>query len=148
MNRWTTFAGGLAALSVLSAGAAFAQQPTAPQPAAAAKECDPARVPQSVEGQVVTVDRNTNKVTIRDSRGTTHEFQANAETARDMKPGDRIEARLRQAPNCQGRVAEGASRVPPGPPLPHRSGWPASRPPGEASCGGPAPPALPRPHGA
>jgi hypothetical protein len=28
----------------------------------------------------------------------THVFQANPETAKDMKPGDRIEATLRQAP--------------------------------------------------
>jgi hypothetical protein len=101
MNRWMTFAGGLAALAVLTAGVAIAQQPAAPrsgaqQPAAAPKDCPP----QTLEGQVVRVDPSNNKVTLRDSRGVTHEFQANAETVRDLKPGDRLEARLRQAPGC------------------------------------------------
>lgn len=31
---------------------------------------------------------------------TTHEFQANRETLQDMKPGDKIEAKLREAPKC------------------------------------------------
>lgn len=30
----------------------------------------------------------------------THEFQANKETVKDMKAGDRIEAKLREAPKC------------------------------------------------
>ena len=93
MNRWMTLASGLVAVALLSAGLAFGQQP---KPA----DCDKARVPDTVEGQVVRVDPSTNKVTIRDQKGTTHEFQTNPETAKDMKPGDRIEARLRQAPNC------------------------------------------------
>jgi hypothetical protein len=91
MNRWVTFASGLVAVALLSTSLAFGQQPKA-------AECDKARVPDKVEGQVVRVDPATNKVTIRDDKGATHEFQANPETAKDMKPGDRIEARLRQAP--------------------------------------------------
>jgi hypothetical protein len=39
-------------------------------------------------------------VTVREKDGTTHEFQANAETLKDMKPGDQIEAKLREAPKC------------------------------------------------
>jgi hypothetical protein len=30
----------------------------------------------------------------------THEFQANQATTKDMKPGDQIEAKLREAPKC------------------------------------------------
>ena len=56
--------------------------------------------PEKVEGQVVRVDPATNKVTVRDKSGATHEFQANKETTKDMKPGDQIEARLREAPKC------------------------------------------------
>jgi hypothetical protein len=91
MSRLVTLASGVVAVAVLSAGLAFGQQPKS-------ADCDPARVPQRVEGQVVRVDPATNKVTIRDDKGATHEFQANKETTKDMKPGDRIEARLRQAP--------------------------------------------------
>jgi Cu/Ag efflux protein CusF len=90
MNRWITFASGLVAVALLSSGLAFGQQPKA------AAEC--AVVPKKVEGQVVSVDPASNKVTIRDQKGMTHVFQANPETAKDMKAGDRIEATLRQAP--------------------------------------------------
>jgi hypothetical protein len=91
MNRLATVASGVVTVAVLTAGLAFGQQP---RPA----DCDPARVPQRVEGQVVRVDPATNKVTIRDDKGRTHEFQANRETAQDLKAGDRIEAQLRQPP--------------------------------------------------
>jgi hypothetical protein len=88
-----TLASGAVAVALLSAGLAFGQQP---KPA----DCDKARAPEKVEGQVIRIDPGTNRVTIRDQQGTTHEFQTTAETAKDMKPGDRIEARLRQAPKC------------------------------------------------
>jgi hypothetical protein len=93
MNRWMTLSSGIVAVALLSAGLAFGQQPKA-------TNCDKARVPDKVEGQVVRVDPKTNKVTIRDQKGMTHEFQSNKETTQDMKAGDRIEATLRQAPNC------------------------------------------------
>jgi len=91
MNRWLTLSGGFVAVAVLSAGLAFGQQPK--------PDCK-AGAPEKVEGQVVRVDAATNKVTVRDKSGTTHEFQANKETTKDMKPGDQIEARLREAPKC------------------------------------------------
>jgi hypothetical protein len=91
MNRWQTLSGGFVAIALLSAGLAFGQQPK--------PDCK-AGAPEKVEGQVVRVDHSTNKVTIRDKSGTTHEFQANKETTKDMKPGDQIEARLREAPKC------------------------------------------------
>jgi len=91
MNRWLTLSGGFVAIALLSTGLAFGQQPK--------PDCK-AGAPEKVEGQVVRVDPATNKVTIRDKSGATHEFQANKETTKDMKPGDQIEARLREAPKC------------------------------------------------
>ena len=91
MNRWLTLSGGFVAIALLSAGLAFGQQPK--------PDCK-AGAPEKVEGQVVRVDPATNKVTIRDKSGATHEFQANKETTKDMKPGDQIEARLRESPKC------------------------------------------------
>ena len=38
--------------------------------------CDSARVPPKIEGQVVKVDVEQGKVTVRATDGTTHEFQA------------------------------------------------------------------------
>ena len=91
MNRWLTLSSGFVAVTLLSAGPAFGQQPKA--------DCK-AGAPEMVEGQVVRVDPKTDKVTIRDKSGTTHEFQANKETTKDLKTGDTIEARLRVAPKC------------------------------------------------
>jgi hypothetical protein len=53
-----------------------------------------------VEGQVVRVDANSGKVTVKTSDGKTHDFQASQETIRDYKVGDKIEAQLRGAANC------------------------------------------------
>jgi hypothetical protein len=92
MNRWLTLTGGLVVTALLSAGLVFAQQ----QPKADCK----AAAPEKVEGQVVRVDHKTHKVTVRDKSGVTHEFQANQATTKDMKPGDQIEAKLREAPKC------------------------------------------------
>jgi Cu/Ag efflux protein CusF len=91
MNRWLTLTSGFVAITLLSSGLAFGQQPKA--------DCK-AATPEKVEGQVVRVDKKTDRVTVRDSAGATHEFQANKETTKDLKAGDKIEARLRQAPNC------------------------------------------------
>jgi hypothetical protein len=54
------------------------------------------RTPQTVDGQVIKIDRSQGHVTIRAADGTTYEFQASKETLQDLKEGDRIEARLRQ----------------------------------------------------
>jgi hypothetical protein len=53
-----------------------------------------------VEGQVVKIDQAQGKVTVREPCGTVHEFQASAETLKDLKVGERIEAKLREAPKC------------------------------------------------
>lgn len=58
------------------------------------------KTPEKVDAQVVKVDQTQGKVTVREPDGTVHEFQASAETLKDLKVGDRIEARLREAPKC------------------------------------------------
>jgi ribosomal protein S1 len=52
--------------------------------------------PQTVEGQVIKIDRAQGRVTIRAADGVIHEFQASKDTLQDLKEGDRIEARLRK----------------------------------------------------
>jgi Cu/Ag efflux protein CusF len=90
MNRWLTLSGAVLTIA-LSTSLASGQQPKA--------DCK-AKAPETVQGQVVRVDPNTNKITIRDTNGATHEFQANQETTKDMKVGDQVEAKLREAPKC------------------------------------------------
>ena len=62
--------------------------------------CDSERIPPKIEGQVVKVDMEHGKVTVRTTDGTTHEFQASKETLQDFKVGNRIEAKLRKTPPC------------------------------------------------
>ncbi len=92
MKRWLMLSGVLTTTAFLATGLAFAQ------PKADCK--NKAQVPEKVEGQVTAVDQNSGRVTIREKNGSTHEFQANRETLQDMKPGDKIEAKLREAPKC------------------------------------------------
>lgn len=103
MNRWTVSLCAALASCTLMAAPAAAQQPQsqapAPSQAPASADCM-AGTPQKMEGQVVRVDPNGGRVTVRDSRGQTHEFQAARETLATMKPGDRVDATLRQAPKC------------------------------------------------
>jgi ribosomal protein S1 len=55
-----------------------------------------------VEGQVVKIDMDQSEVTVRETDGTIHEFQASKETLQEFKGGDRIEARLREvSSNCK-----------------------------------------------
>lgn len=63
--------------------------------------CDKANTPQRLEGQVVAIDLNKGTVTMRGNDGATHEFQASKETLQGYKVGDRIEAKLRSAPECK-----------------------------------------------
>jgi hypothetical protein len=95
MRLWSRLAAGLAvALIVLWTGTAAGQSKPA---------CDSqgkVKTPETVGGQVVKVDRAQSKVTLRGSDGTAHELQASAETLQDLKVGDRIEAKLREAPKC------------------------------------------------
>ncbi len=64
--------------------------------------CEQGKVvtPKKVDGQVVKVDMQRGTLTVRGADGTVHEFQGNNETLKDLKPGDRVEATLREAPKC------------------------------------------------
>ena len=99
MKRWTVLCAGVATLAVCAGGPALAQQPQQPPQPSASPGCK-GGAPAKVDGQVISVDPNAGKVTIRDKSGTMHEFQTSRETAQTMKPGDTIEATLRQPPNC------------------------------------------------
>ncbi len=94
MRTWLQVTSGLAIGLLLWSGAALAQVKPG---------CDAQgkmKVPEKVEGQVVKVDTAQGKVTVREADGTVHEFQASAETLKDLKPGDQIGAKLREAPKC------------------------------------------------
>ena len=93
MKRWLVLSGVLTTSAFLVAGLAFGQ------PKAECKN-NRAQTPEKVEGQVMAVDQNAGRITVREKNGTTHEFQANRETLQDMKPGDKVEAKLREAPKC------------------------------------------------
>ena len=56
--------------------------------------------PEKVEGQVVSVDHATGKVTIREADGKNYEFYADKATLQNLKIGDRLEAKLRATPAC------------------------------------------------
>ncbi len=94
MRTWLQVTSGLAIGLLLWSGAALAQVKPG---------CDAqgkVKAPEKVEGQVVKVDPAQGKVTVREADGTVHEFQASAETLKDLKPGDQIGAKLREAPKC------------------------------------------------
>ena len=55
------------------------------------------QTPEVVEGEVTKIDLDQSRVTMRSRDGTVHEFEASAETLKDMKVGDRIEAKRRPA---------------------------------------------------
>jgi hypothetical protein len=92
MKIWTGVAAALVAGAVLGGGVAAAQnRPTG---------CDRSKTPDKVDAQVVKIDEAQGKITVRGADGTMREFQASKETLQDLKVGDRIEAKLRSAPNC------------------------------------------------
>jgi hypothetical protein len=93
MKKWIRLSAGLAVGGMLWTGIAVAEgKPTG---------CDKASTPERLEGQVVKIDLEQGKVTVRATGGTTHEFQASNETLQGYKLGDRIEAKLRSAPDCK-----------------------------------------------
>jgi hypothetical protein len=59
-----------------------------------------AKTAETVAGQVIRLEPASSKVSVRESDGTVHEFQATRETLQGLKVGDQIEARLREAPKC------------------------------------------------
>jgi hypothetical protein len=62
----------------------------APRAATAAEQTS-----EVIAGEVTKIDLDRSRVTLRSSDGKTHEFEASAETLKDMKVGDRIELKRR-----------------------------------------------------
>jgi hypothetical protein len=94
MRLWWGVTAGLALSLMLWTGSALAQ---------GKPNCDAQgrmKTPEKVEGQVLKVDNAQGKVTVRGADGIVHEFQASAETLKDLKVGDKLEAKLREAPKC------------------------------------------------
>ena len=94
MRLWSGATVGLAVGLMLWTGSALAQ---------GKPNCDAQgkmKTPEKVEGQVVKVDTAQGKVTVREPGGAVHQFQASAETLKDLKVGDKLEAKLREAPKC------------------------------------------------
>jgi len=83
---------GIAAGALLWSGTVFAQSKSPGCPS----------TPVKLEGRVVKVDVGQGKLSVRETDGTTHEFQADKETLEKYKVGDPITAQLREAPaNCK-----------------------------------------------
>lgn len=61
----------------------------------AAVSCAKEGTPEQLEGKVVKVDMDQEKITLRDINGTLHEFNASKETLQEYKAGDTIKAKLR-----------------------------------------------------
>ncbi len=57
--------------------------------------------PEKVEGQIVKVDMDQGKLTLRGADGKTFEFSASKETLQDKKVGDRIEVTRRMPEGCK-----------------------------------------------
>lgn len=64
-------------------------------------DCAKLSLPKNIEGQVIKIEPEQGKVTVRTADGMTHEFQASKETLQDYKNGDTIKANLRTPPKCQ-----------------------------------------------
>jgi hypothetical protein len=58
------------------------------------------KTPERVAGEVTSIDKARGIVTVREADGTIHEFQASADTLRDVTVGGRVNAKLREAPKC------------------------------------------------
>jgi len=94
MRTWPWLAAGVAVGLMLWTGTALGQG----RPA-----CDQqgkVKTAEKIEGQITKIDVAQGKVTVRQADGTIHEFQASTETLQDLKVGGRVEAKLREAPNC------------------------------------------------
>jgi Cu/Ag efflux protein CusF len=66
----------------------------APRAATAAEQAS-----EVIAGEVTKIDLDRRRVTVRSSDGSPHEFEAPAETLKDLKVGDRIEAKRRPEKN-------------------------------------------------
>jgi len=94
MHTWLRLSAGLAMGGLLWTGTALGQ---------ARPGCDQhgrVKAVERVGGEVTKVDMARGRVTMREADGTVHEFQASKETLQDLEVGGRVEAKLREAPNC------------------------------------------------
>lgn len=92
MKTWLRLSAGLAAAIMLWSGIALAQgTPT---------ECGKKGAPEKIEGEVVTIDADKGKLTLRAADGSTHDFEASQETLQDYKVGDHVAAKLRLTKEC------------------------------------------------
>lgn len=78
------------ALAVLTAGAALAQDKSQQSEPAASPSASPG-APAQLFGQVVSIDPQSNMVTLRADDGSTHQFRGNPDTIKSLKVGDRLE---------------------------------------------------------
>jgi hypothetical protein len=85
---------GLAVMLILATGTARGQD----QPSCNSK--GNIKTPDLVEGRVSKMDRSQRKLTVQDGGGKQYEFFASNETLEDIKVGDPIKAKLREAPQC------------------------------------------------
>lgn len=93
-RTWRRLVAAFAASGVVAlAGTALAQDKPA--------DCIQAGAPKKMDGQVVQVDPDQGKLTVRESSGATHEFRAAPETLQSYKVGDRIQATLRPGQECK-----------------------------------------------
>ncbi len=89
MKNWITVSAAVAS-SLVCAGLALGQ----------AKPADCPK-PEKVEGQVVQVDKDQGKLTLRTADGKTFEFTGPKETLQDKKVGDRMEVTRRMPEGCK-----------------------------------------------
>jgi hypothetical protein len=90
MKNWVRVAVMLVAGSLMWSGIALGQAKPADCPKA-----------EKIDGQVVKVDTNQGKLTVRGSDGKTYEFNASKETLEDKKVGDHIEVTRRLPEGCK-----------------------------------------------
>jgi hypothetical protein len=94
MRIYSLLAVGLAVMLMVLTGTGLGQGKPA---------CDSqgkAKTPERVAGQVAKVDLARGTLSVREPSGAVHEFQAAKETLEDVKVGDPIHAKLREAPQC------------------------------------------------
>jgi|SoiMethySBSTD1v2_1073268.scaffolds.fasta_scaffold310920_3 hypothetical protein len=89
MKNWITLSATIAG-SLVCASLALAQAKPA--------ECPK---PEKVEGQVVQVDKEHGKLTLRGSDGKMYEFNGSKEALQDKKVGDRMEVTRRMPEGCK-----------------------------------------------
>lgn len=85
---------------VLTAAFLAAVWPALAGAQAPAQRCDKSKTVDQLAGQIVKINPERNTITVQASDGTTHELEASREALPNFKIGDKIEAKLRTAPNC------------------------------------------------